>query len=150
MGFVIRALFVIGVLYLISPLRAALPDWLAKSSAGTVQLAALPALATAATSAPLAASVENLGKAALAACKGHEKACMEAAAGALKANDPKSSNPKSSDAGDAIAALLKETPVPEKPRNVAVADAAPENPFIPLPPRRDNPPTAAVPAQKKI
>ena len=108
MGFVIRALFVIGVLYLISPLRAALPDWLAKPSA-------------------------------------HEKACMEAAASVLKTNEP-----KSSDSGDAIAALLKETPVPEKPHSVAVADAAPESPVIPLPPRRDNPPAAAAPAQKKI
>ena len=145
MGFVIRALFVIGVLYLISPLRAALPDWLAKPSAGTVQLATLPALATAIVSAPLAASVENIGKVSLAACKGHEKACMEAAASALKTNEP-----KSSDSGDAIAALLKETPVPEKPHSVAVADAAPESPVIPLPPRRDNPPAAAAPAQKKI
>ena len=144
MGFVIRALFVIGVLYLISPLRAALPDWLAKPSAGTVQLATLPALATSVASAPLAASVENLGKAALAACKGHEKACMDAAASALKTNDA-----KSSDTGDAIAALLKEAPLPEKPHSVAVADAAPESPVIPLPPRRDNPP-AAAPAQKKI
>jgi hypothetical protein len=145
MGFVIRALFVIGVLYLISPLRAALPDWLAKPSAGTVQLAALPTLATAVGSAPLSASVENLGKAALAVCKGHEKACMEAASSALKTNEP-----KSSDTGDAIAALLKETAVPEKPRSVAIADAAPESPVIPLPPRRDIAPVAPAPAQKKI
>jgi len=144
MGFVIRALFVIGVLYLISPLRAALPDWLAKPSAGTAQRAALPALASAVGSAPLSASVETLGKAAIAACKGREKACIDAAAATLKSNEG-----KASDSGDVIAALLKDTPLPEKPRSVALADAAPENPVIPLPPRRDNPP-AAAPAQKKI
>ena len=145
MGFVIRALFVIGVLYLISPLRAALPEWLAKPSAGTVQRAALPALASAVGAAPVSASVENLGKAALAACKGHEKACIEAAASALKSTDA-----KSGDSGDAIAALLKDTPLPEKTRSVSVADAATESPAIPLPPRRDNAPVAVAPAQKKI
>ena len=146
MGFILRALSIIGVLYLISPMRAALPDWLAKPSARTIELAAAPALvaATKATT-QTASAVETVGKAAIAACKGHEKACMEAAASVLKTNEP-----KSSDSGDAIAALLKETPVPEKPRSVAVADAAPESPVIPLPPRRDNPPAAAAPAQKKI
>ncbi len=156
MGFVIRALFVIGVLYLLSPLRASLPDWLAKPSAGPVQLAVVPALANtyASTAAPISAGVETLGKAALAACKGHEKACMEAAASALKTVDTKTVDTRAIDSGDAIAALLKDIPAPEKPHTVTVADAVTDAQAIPLPPRRELPPApAAVPAlptQKKI
>ena len=147
MGFVIRALFVIGVLYLISPLRASLPDWLAKPSAASLQLAATPTVmptapinAAPAHASPLASGIETLSHVAVAACKGHEKACFDAATSALK----------SSDTGDAIAALLNETPEIAKPatNTVAVADTVSLTTAVPLPPRREAPPT--LPVQKKI
>jgi hypothetical protein len=147
MGFIIRALFVIGVLYLISPMRAALPDWLAKPSAHGVEMAtAAPTLAVATAKAisQSTSTVETLGRAAIAACKGHEKACLDAAASALKSND----------GADPLAALLNETAndalTPTKSRPVALADALPEASAIPLPPRRDTPPAAPATGQKKI
>lgn len=145
MGFMFRALFVIGVLYLISPLRASLPDWLAKPSAASLQLASTavnapvaPPSSPAAHAAPIAAGLETLGHVAVAACKGREKACLDAAASALK----------SSDTGDAIAALLQATPEIAKTNAVAIADTVGESAVIPLPPRRESPP--ALPVQKKI
>jgi len=141
MGFILRALFVIGVLYLISPMRAALPDWLAKPSARGTELAAASALAVAKTVTPSPSTVETIGRAAIAACKGHEKACLDAAASALKPID----------GNDPLAALLNETnrdSIPaSKSRSVALADTLPDASTIPLPPRRDATP---APGQKKI
>jgi hypothetical protein len=146
MGFIIRALFVISVLYLISPMRAALPDWLARPSAHGIELAAAPALATATakTVSQSNSTIETIGRAAVAACKGHEKACLDAAASALKGND----------GTDPLLALLNETAndaaAVAKTRPVALADAVSDAPVIPLPPRRDTPPAAPSPGQKKI
>jgi hypothetical protein len=148
MGFIIRALFVISVLYLISPMRAALPDWLARPSAHGIELAAAaaPALAaaTAKTVSQSNSTIETIGRAAVAACKGHEKACLDAAASALKGND----------GTDPLLALLNETAndaaAVAKTRPVALADAVSDAPVIPLPPRRDTPPAAPSPGQKKI
>jgi hypothetical protein len=144
MGFVIRALFVVGVLYLISPLRAPLPDWLAKPSAASAQVAARTVTPTLVPSTPLTASVETLGNASLAACKGHEKACLDAAASALKPTD----------GSDPLAALLNEASndaaVPSKSRPVTLADAVPDIPAIPLPPRRETAPALPATGQKKI
>ena len=150
MGFVIRALFVVGVLYLISPLRAPLPDWLAKPSAASAQVAARTVTPTLVPSTPLTASVETLGNAALAACKGHEKACLDSASSALKLATAKAPEPKSTDTGDAIAALLKDNATPERPRSLALAEPTLDLASIPLPPRRDQAPNPAVSSQKKI
>jgi hypothetical protein len=150
MGFVIRALFVVGVLYLISPLRAPLPDWLAKPSAGPVQVAVRAGAATSVQPTPVATSVEALGNVALAACKGREKTCLDAAASALKIATQKTVEPKSTDTGDLIAALLKDNALPERPQALAVADSVLDGTNIPLPPRRDQVPPSATPSQKKI
>jgi len=148
MGFIIRALFVIGVLYLISPMRSALPDWLAKPSAHGVELATAVAptlaAATAKTVTQAPSAVETIGRAAIAACKGHEKACLDAAASALKPTD----------GSDPLAALLNEASndaaVPSKSRPVTLADAVPDIPAIPLPPRRETAPALPATGQKKI
>jgi len=148
MGFIIRALFVIGVLYLISPMRAALPDWLAKPSAHGVELATAVAptlaAATAKTVTQAPSAVETIGRAAIAACKGHEKACLDAAASALKPTD----------GSDPLAALLNEASndaaAPSKSRPVTLADALPDTTAIPLPPRREATPAQPATGQKKI
>lgn len=148
MGFIIRALFVIGVLYLISPMRAALPDWLAVPSSHGVELATAVAptlaAATAKTVTQAPSAVETIGRAAIAACKGHEKACLDAAASALKPTD----------GSDPLAALLNDTSTdvaaPSKSRPVTLADALPETTTIPLPPRREATPAQPASGQKKI
>jgi hypothetical protein len=142
MGFVIRSLFVIGVLYLLSPMRAALPEWLAHPTAGRSGQAIAPALASLATKrgVPVGVSVETLGKAAIAACKGHEKACLDAASTTIKGGS----------AGDAIEALLKQSdgllPATDKVKPVAMLDTASDPMAIPLPPRRE----PGITLQKKI
>jgi len=148
MGFIIRALFVIGVLYLISPMRAALPDWLAKPSSHGVEFASTVAptlaVATAKTVAQAPSAVETMGRAAIAACKGHEKACLDAAASALKPTN----------GADPLAALLNETSndvaTPSKSRPVTLADALPDTTAVPLPPRRETTPAQPASGQKKI
>jgi hypothetical protein len=160
MGFLIRALFVIGVLYLVSPLRAPLPEWLATPSAHGVDAASATALLSTAAkaavqpastvstavapaaSATVSANVATMAQTAAALCKGHEKTCLDAASSALK----------SADAGDPLAALMKDAlgdlPPVTKPQPLALADAV-ESPVIPLPPRRE-PIPAPQTGQKKI
>jgi hypothetical protein len=146
MGFLFRALFVIGILYLVSPMRAPLPAWLATPSSTAIELAAAPAsvVPAAKSSAPAAvATIASIGQTVATVCKGHENACADAAASSLKA--------ASSD--DPLAALVKDAlgngsgPV-QKAQPLALADAV-DTPAIPLPPRRDaSAPTLAP--QKKI
>jgi hypothetical protein len=141
MGFLFRALFVIGILYLVSPMRAPLPQWLATPSATAVALASAPSAKPVAASTVTAAV--TLGQTVASVCKGHEKACADAAASSLKA----------AGSDDPLAALMKDAlgdlPAPAaKAQPVALADAV-EAPVIPLPPRRDGNTSAPAP-QKKI
>lgn len=141
MGFLLRAFFVVGVIYVLSPLRTELPDWLidpVPEAAREVK----PVLAEAAKDALVAT------------CKAHEAGCANAAkhiAGAVVANN---------DAQAAFEALVKQAaamPMPQaetqtpppasitaliekqpahKPSPALGAEAPLGLTIIPLPPRR--------------
>ena len=139
MSFLLRALFVVGVIYVLSPLRAELPDWLSHPTPEAAR-AVTPVLAEAATNAVIST------------CKTHEAQCANAAkhvAGAVVANN---------DAQAAFEALVKQAasmpmPTPEtapapsiptliekqpvqKQNTVAEAQMPMGLAIIPLPPRR--------------
>lgn len=155
MGYVVKSVAVVGLVYLASPLRPPLPEWLARpatlASATLVQTnksndapQARVAASTAASAptmisiAELKATMETATNAVKASCAGHEKTCLTVAAHALK----------SAPEGDLLAALISaepaHTPNAEAPTE-RVAEVTPA-PSIPLPPRRDPLP----PTQKKI
>lgn len=141
MGFLLRAFFVVGVIYVLSPLRAELPDWLTSPSPEAAR-EVTPVLAEAAT------------QAIVSTCKAHEAQCGTVAkhvAGAVVANN---------DAQAAFEALVKQAasmPMPQteaeapppasisaliekqspaKPNAMAGAQAPLGLTTIPLPPRR--------------
>lgn len=141
MSFLIRALFVVGVIYVLSPLRAELPDWLTHPSPEAAR-EMTPVLADAAT------------HAIVSTCKAHEAQCADAAkhvAGAVVANNdaqaafealvkqaatmpmpsPEPQNPPPA----SISALIEKPPV-QKPNSVAEAQGPLGLAIIPLPPRR--------------
>ena len=151
MGFVIKSAAVIGLIYLASPLRPPMPDWLAHPAIVSGSSAATAALKSQETTAPratatnvtskgpetisvaaLKATMETAGRAVATACTGHEKSCLELAARAAKAaadTDPLAAliGPET-----AHAALSNDT---ARSQNL-VAEATP-SPTIPLPPRRE-------------
>lgn len=145
MGFVIRSAAVIGLIYLVSPLRPPMPEWLAHpaSLALSANMNAQKSQdnpAPRATPAPLSsktpetisiaalkATMETAGRAVATVCAGHEKSCLEIAAHAVKATTE----------ADPLAALIgpetaHASPVSTGPHN-QLADATPAG-AIPLPP----------------
>lgn len=151
MGFVIKSAAVIGLIYLASPLRPPMPEWLARPGIVSGSSATSAALKSQETSAPratttsavskgpetisiaaLKATMETATRAVTTACTGHEKSCLELAARAAKAATDT----------DPLAALIgPETAHAATGNDKAhaqnlVADATPA-PSIPLPPRRE-------------
>lgn len=141
MSFLLRALFVVGVIYVLSPLRAELPDWLSHPTPEAAR-AVTPVLADAATNAVTAT------------CKAHEAACASAArhvAGAVVAdNDAQAAfealvrlaasmpmpQPEAAPApAPTIPALIEKQPA-QKPRTMVETQAPLGLTIIPLPPRR--------------
>ena len=158
MGFVIKSAAVIGLIYLASPLRPPMPEWLARpglvagSSVATTALKSPETSAARATTAngvskgpetisiaALKATMETATRAVTTACTSHEKSCLELAARAAKAATDT----------DPLAALIgPETAHAASGNEKAraqnlVAEAVPAA-AIPLPPRRE------PDAQKKI
>jgi hypothetical protein len=155
MSFLIRTLFVVGLIYLLSPLRAELPDWLINPSPEAAR-DVTPVLA------------QSAAEAVVSTCKNHEAACANVAkhvAGAVVANNDAQSafealvkqaaampSPAPSPANDNVLtpnvpALIEKT-APIKPKTATTepkavtADANAQTPHalnlstIPLPPRR--------------
>ena len=158
MSFLFRTLFVVGLIYLLSPLRADLPDWLVSPSPEAAR-EVTPVLA------------QSAADAVISTCKTHEAACAEiagqAVARAAQAAAPKSAShtqaqvattdaqaafealvkqaaampaPTADEATPSIPALI-EKPQAQKPKPApatATADApnALNLTTIPLPPRR--------------
>ena len=134
MGYLFKALMVIGLIYLISPFRAPLPDWLAHPR-GMETMGGL-AMGGATTIKNMAAPASKaVAEAALTVCKGREKSCLGLAATAL------STNAAAPDAAPSLDSLIEgalaSPPEAVKPDPLP-ADGAPvfTGP-VPLPPRRD-------------
>ncbi len=155
MGYVVKSVAVIGLVYLASPLRPPLPDWLARPAnlasstliqsnksgeappnrIATVSPSSAPSMISIAD---LKATMETATHAVKATCTGHEKTCLDVASHALKtAGD-----------GDLLAALIGADPAHAQNADAPSERVAEVNsaPLIPLPPRRDPVP----PTQKKI
>lgn len=139
MGFLLRALFVVGVIYVLSPLRAELPDWLTApapdaASAVTPVLADVTTRAIAETcTADPAACATVAGHAAGVLLPKHDpQAAFEALVNTIAAmpNPTLSPEPAPAETGMAKA-------TPPEPKNPVAAPAAPLGlTIIPLPPRR--------------
>lgn len=151
MGFIIKSAAVIGLIYLASPLRPPMPEWLARPALVSGSSTSNAALKLQDTSAPLTpvastiskgpetisvaalkATMETAGRAVATACTGHEKSCLELAARAAKAaadTDPLAAliGPETAHAASAGESAHTQN---------LVAEAAPA-PAIPLPPRRE-------------
>ena len=139
MGFLLRALFVVGVIYVLSPLRAELPDWLTAPS---------PDAASEVT--PVLADVT--ARAIAETCKADPAACASVAGQAAGALLPEHNAQAAFEAlVNSIAAMPNPTlPQEPAPAETGVANAAPAAPktpaaapvaplvltTIPLPPRR--------------
>lgn len=154
MGFIVRSAAVIGLVYLTSPLRPPLPEWLARpagslapeiteSLSKTVEGETRRAPEKSAKGpemisvAALKASLDTLAATAMTACAGHEKTCVTLAARAAKVGSD----------GDPLAALIGADPSHAAPAHATVESRTSDVlPVIPLPPRRDAP----AETQKKI
>ena len=145
MSFLFRTLFVVGLIYMLSPLRAELPDWLISPSPD-------------ATGAVTPVLVQNAADAVISTCKNHEAQCANLAkhvAGAVVANNDAQSafealvkqaaampmpQPEQAAAPTLNALIEKSTPpaapAPAKPKSVAEAQSPLQLTTIPLPPRR--------------
>jgi hypothetical protein len=139
MGFLLRALFVVGVIYVLSPLRADLPDWLTA-----------PAPDAASEVTPVLADVAT--RAIAETCKADPAACASVAGQTVGALLPKDDAQAAFEAlVNDIAAMPNPTLPPEPaPAETGMAKAAPADPkppsatpaaplgltTIPLPPRR--------------
>jgi hypothetical protein len=151
MGFVIKSAAVIGLIYLASPLRPPMPDWLAHPAIVSGSPAAIAALKSQETTAPrattpsviskgpetisvaaLKATMETAGRAVATACTGHEKSCLELAARAAKAATD--TDPLAALIGPEIAHAASGNDTARAQNLVAEATPAPT---IPLPPRRE-------------
>lgn len=154
MGFIVRSAAVIGLVYLTSPLRPPLPEWLAHP-AGSLAPEINESLSKRVEDEPrrlnnksangpemisvaaLKASLNTVANTAMTACANHEKSCIALAAKAAKvATD-----------SDPLAALISpdtaHAPAAHAPSEGRSAEIAP---VIPLPPRREAP----TESQKKI
>jgi hypothetical protein len=144
MGFLFRVLFIVGIIYMISPERPALPEWLANPAASSPTLASVastavvtagPAMAAALSSQSVQNAVQTLSKTANTVTT-QPTATVQTAA-------PSTHPTTLAAAGDAdpLAALIRtmgDTPQ-SAPANakLAAADQTASPAPIPLPPRRE-------------
>jgi hypothetical protein len=144
MGFLFRVLFIVGIIYMISPERPALPDWLANPAASSPTLASVastavvtagPAMAAALSSQPVQSAVQTLSKTA--------NSLATQPAPTVQATSASTHTHTLAAAGDAdpLAALIRsmgDSPQAE-PANakLAAADQTASPAPIPLPPRRE-------------
>lgn len=138
MSFLFRTLFVVGLIYLLSPLRADLPDWLVNPSPEAAR-DVTPVLA------------QSAANAVISTCKTNEAACAEIAGQALshvtQSQGTKSSahggaQVASNDAQAAFEALVKQAATLPSPVNEAAAA-----PTIPALIEKPQAPKPKVPSQ---
>lgn len=112
MSFLIRTLFVVGLIYLLSPLRAELPDWIVNPSPEAAR-DVTPVLA------------QSAAEAVVSTCKHHEATCADLA---HKATGKAAALVASNDAQAAFEALVKQAAALPSPVNKA--EAAPSLPAL--------------------
>ena len=134
MGFLIRFIFIVGLIYVLSPVHPGLPDWVEKSAT------AASIVNSAATSAQ---QIQSVTQTVVSVCQNHPDVCAKAADMTIPITAPQ----------DELSHLMEELPE-NNPINVQATVEMSNEPestgsiaaHVPLPPRR----TIDMPINKKI